>query len=588
MMPRIVVAALVAAGLPCAVSLAQPPLASPVEIRFDRYYEYDEVVGLLRALEAAHPDFVAIETIGRSLEGRDLIVATITNEARGSIGDKPAMWIDANVHGNEIQGTEIVLYTAQLLLAGYGQVPEITRLLDESAFHLMPSVNPDGRAYWFEEPSTSSSSRAGARPVDSDGDGLFDEDPPNDLDGDGAITTMWKRDPDGDFVRDAADPRVFRRARDEERDRWRRLGLEGVDDDLDGLVNEDGKGGDDLNRNWPRDWQPNHIQYGASNYPLSQPECRAVAEYLAARPNVAAVQSYHNSGGMILRGPGADYFESAYPASDVAVYDELGRVGEMLLPYYRYMVIYRDLYTVHGGFVNWTAESLGIFSFTNELWTESKLFQRDGGRLDGEKEKLSRDWLLLSRAFTDFRPYDHPTHGEVLIGGETQFGSRVTPGFLLAEECHRNAAFTLYHAAEMPRLTLSRQRVRELQGPDAGNASGSLFELTVQFENEKRIPTRARIAQDRGIGSPDRVEVAFEGDARVLAGGALQRFDAETFDAVAHEPSRLLVDEGIPSRGERSFRFLVRAPRGASVDVRYVAEKATDVVTRIRLEPSGE
>ena len=70
-------------------------------------------------------------------------------------------------------------------------------------------------------------------------------------------------------------------------DRYELLGTEGIDNDGDGLVNEDPPGGYDMNRNWPADWQPDHIQPGAGDYPLCWPETRAVARFLLDHPNVA-------------------------------------------------------------------------------------------------------------------------------------------------------------------------------------------------------------------------------------------------------------------------------------------------------------
>ena len=115
------------------------------------------------------------------------------------------------------------------------------------------------------------------------------------------------------------------------------------------------------------------MQRGAGPYPLYWPETRAIATFVLAHPNIAAAQSFHNAGGMILRGPGVEAY-GAYPSADVRVYDEIGRDGELMLPFYRYMIIWKDLYSVFGGFVTWTYESLGIVSFTNELWTRRRSF----------------------------------------------------------------------------------------------------------------------------------------------------------------------------------------------------------------------
>ena len=160
---------------------------SKVELAFNRLYNYDEVLALCDKLVAAYPDMLSIEDIGKSTEGRRMIALTLNIPKTGTHDSKPAMYIDANIHGNEVQGTEVVLYTIWYLNKSYGKVPHLTELMDRCSFYFVPMVNPDGRVYWFDRPNTASSSRSGKKPLDNDGDGLFDEDPPNDLDGDGLL-----------------------------------------------------------------------------------------------------------------------------------------------------------------------------------------------------------------------------------------------------------------------------------------------------------------------------------------------------------------------------------------------------------------
>jgi hypothetical protein len=208
-------------------------------------------------------------------------------------------------------------------------------------------------------------------------------------------------------------------------------------------------------------------------FPFSSPETFAIARFILDRPNIAAVQSYHNAGGMILRGPGTQTRENLYGAGDRAVYDEFGRIGAEMLPYYRYMIIYRDLYEVHGGFVNWTAESLGIISFTNELWNDNKYFQRDVASPSDEQTWIWRDKLAFGQTFKEFTEFDHPLHGKVLIGGQNKWARRNTPTFMLEEECHRNFAFTMFHASEMPEARFDRPKSRTSAAASGASPSSS-------------------------------------------------------------------------------------------------------------------
>jgi hypothetical protein len=574
---RLIATSIVAATAAAAHAGGTPPaqIPSKVDIAWNRFYDSDELAALLDRLAAAYPELLTLETIGRSEQGRAMRVAILNNPATGPHEDKPAMWIDGNVHGNEIQAAETVLYSIWYLTKSYGEVEPLTELVDRCAFYFLPSVNPDGRAVWFAEPNTSSSQRSGQRPTDNDHDGLLDEDGPEDLDGDGHIGIMWRFDPAGNRRRNAKDPRIIERVEPGEVGELSFGGSEGIDNDGDGRVNEDGPGGYDMNRNWPSGWQPNYVQYGAGEHPFSYPETAAVGRFILAHPNIAAGQSYHNAGGMILRGPGASTRESLYNRADRAVYDALGEAGEEILPFYDYMILHADLYTVHGGFVNWLAEGLAVVSFTNELWTDDRILQDASGRPDQESRMRWRDRVLFGQTFTDYTEFDHPTLGRVLIGGGTKYASRNPPPFMLEEECHRNFAFTMFHADNMPRLSFDHVDVQPL--------GGDLWQVTVEVRNEKIIPTRLALAASRGIGLPDRLTLAGEGIEVVAAGPLSDRFD-KTIEPVAHRPHRILVERGIPGRGRRTFRFLVTGPAGGDLTLRYEAEKATDIEHAVVLE----
>ena len=540
-----------------------------VEIAWNRLYDVDALYAHLDRLAARWPELLGHEVIGHSVENRELRVYTLNNPATGEADAKPAMWVDGNVHGNEVQGGEGVVYLAWYLLENYGSNARVTELVDGAAFYLLPMVNPDGRASWFRDAHSPHSSRSGVQPLDRDLDGAFDEDPPDDLDGDGNIVQMRKYVPgEGSFRLSADDPRVMERVPQNDRGirgDWILLGQEGIDNDGDGRINEDSVGGYDMNRAWPSLWMPDHVQFGAGPYPLYWPETRSVARFLIEHPNVAGVQSYHNAGGMILRGPGAEVYGS-YPRADLAVYDELGADGEKMLPFYRYMIIWKDLYSVFGGFVTWTYEGLGIISFTNELWTNSRVSPDE--RL--ERGTASRHWfddhLQMESGFVEWTPFEHPLYGSIEIGGFKKDVGRVPPSFLIEEMLHRNAMFCIRHAEAMPRVTIEEPTVTAL--------AGGLWAVDAVFENERAIPTRSALAVEKQIGSPDLF--LLEGDGlEVLAGGIrTDRFRPEALEIQAHDPERIVHEAGIPGRTRLRVRWIVRGSGTASV--RFRSEKAQD------------
>lgn len=541
---------------------AQEHIPSKVEIPFNRYYTYPELEGWLKKLAAAYPEYVELREIGKSLEGRALWVVVVNNPKTGPDTSKPAMWIDGNVHGNEIQSAEVVLYSVWYLTKAQGKNEYLTQLLDRCSFYFMVSQNPDGREHWFNAVQTSSSSRSNRRPVDSDRDGRFDEDPPEDLDGDGSITQMWKEDPNGRYIRDRNDPRIFRRVADHEKGEWTQLGQEGIDTDGDGRINEDGGGGDDMNRNWPVDWQPEYVQGGAGEFPFSNPEPRAIGAFIIGHPNIVAAQSYHNAGGMILRGPGANYSEALFPAADARVYDEMAAKGELMLPYYKAMVTHRDLYTVHGGFIDFVAVGCGAFGFTNEMMNEGMYFQRESANADADRMWLFRDKLEFGRTFTPYKEFDHPQYGKVLIGGMNKWSSRVTPTFMLEQECHRNFGFTMFHADQAPEVTLGRTEVKR---------RGNLWEVTAEIRNERLMPTRMAVARARGIGTNDILGV--EPAKGVQAAGIMDSWVAQRMDPVRYEPARVQLEGGVPGRGGVIARWYVSGREGEKLTLRYNGDK---------------
>lgn len=525
------------------------PVNPKVVLSWNKYYDHAGITDICKKIAAAHPDLCKLESIGKSFQGRDLWCLTISDfKNGGEVNRKPAMYIDGNIHSNEVQGSEFALYTAWYLTESFGDTKYIRELLADKTFYIVPTINPDARDNFFHEPNTNSSPRSGLIPVDNDRDGVADEDGYDDLDKDGNIVMMRRRNPNGRWKQDSKDPRKMVQVGPDEKGEFELLGQEGIDNDGDGLVNEDGYAFEyDPNRDWGWGWQPNYIQNGAYKYPFSLPENRAVMEFVMKHPNIAAAQSYHNSGGMILRGPGGQEDVGTYNDNDVRIYDILGKKGEELLPGYRYLVVYKDLYSAYGGELDWFYGGRGIYTFSNELWTSYLMFNKNNDDGDGPDPSYQFDRYLLFRdAFVEWHEYNHPQYGKIEIGGFKKNFGRMHPGFLMESDAHRNMSFSIFHCFQTPKLSID-----SLTEKDLGDG---LREITAVISNVRIIPTHASQDMKFKIERPDVVSLS---GLKVLAGMIVDNRDLNITTEQKNDPAALQV-ANIPGQATVTVRWIVQ------------------------------
>jgi hypothetical protein len=549
-------------GIALSLMFLSSQTLSPAEVKlsFDHFYNNAELSAALKALQKANPQFMKMVSLGKTYQGRDIWGVILNNPKTGPAEHKSGFYIDGNIHGNEIQGTEVALYAIWYLLKNYGKTELATRLLDERAFYIIPTMNPDSRDYFIDKRKEY---RTGFIPLDDDQDGVADEDSSEDLDGDGFITTMRKKDPNGRYRAHPDDSRILIPVRPGEKGEYSLLGSEGIDNDGDGRINEDELGGYDMNRNYGFNWQPHYVQYGAGPYPFCYPETKATRDFLLAHPNIMGGQNFHNSGGMILRGPGAKNM-GEYPMSDRNIYDYIGKRGEKIIPGYRYLIVYSDLYTVFGGSVDFLYSVLGAYTFSNELdisptfsfpigrEAEDEEVDEEVQRIRNLAERLAmmeyHDLVLLGEHFADWKPYKHPLYGDVEIGGTKIYGSRVPPLFQLADTCHRNAAFCFYHADQMPRLEFDGVKINRLEK--------DLFQIDVSVKNTRVTPTISSQAIQKKLHRADRLKVEGQNIKLVAAGRLFDKYRGMT-SKVKTRDNYIWVESGVPSFGRVEYRFLV-------------------------------
>jgi hypothetical protein len=548
-----------------AFSALGSPAERKVPVEWNRFYDHAGLGAILARLHQAFPELTRLYSLGKSYEGRELWCLEVTARAVGIPKRKPGMYIDGNIHGNEVQGGEVVAYTAWYLCHQYGRLADVTDLLDRCVFYLVPTINPDARNRWLQGSKTYS--RSGLRPYDNDRDGLLDEDDVEDLNGDGCISEMWIPDPHGRWKPHPDYPDLLMvQVPSDEPGQYTMLGMEGIDNDGDGRVNEDPPGGYDMNRNWAYDWQPNYVQSGALEYPFCLPETRAIANFILAHPNIAACQSYHNAGGMILRSPGRE--GGAMQPEDEVRLRFIAQRGERILPFYQSKIIWKDLYTVWGGELDWLYGGRGILSFSNELWVWRNL---DKTKTDyrPEDEAAFLKHVLLNDGVVKRQSWRHPTYGQIEIGGFKKEWGRIPVSFLLEEECHRNTAFTLYHASQMPRLKITQVNIERL--------ATNLHKIWITIENSRLIPTRTGQDVKNHISSPDIVSLRGR-NIKVLSSGRVTDRYFKRVEAVKHRPDRVELEtiDGMSAArvqfvvaGQGRFRVTVDSDKGGLLVSRH-------------------
>jgi len=297
-----------------------------------------------------------------------------------------------------------------------------------------------------------------------------------------------------------------------------------------------------------------------------------VKNFFFKHTNIAGAQSYHNYGGMILRGPGAAEDERFYSYKDVQVYDALGKTGEKMLPGYNYIVIHKDLYTVFGGEIDFFALGRGIYTFSNELMTTFKLFNNKdevSNRQNSEYYEFDK-LLLFGDAYVPWKEFDHPQFGKIEIGGAKKNYTRNHPGFLLLEDAHRNAAFTIYHGYHTPKLEFNDIEVKSL-----GN---NLFEVKASVWNSRIIPTHSGHDVFYKINRPNYISIS---GVEVIAGMRIINNDFNVTEEQKYKPEQIEVPS-IEGMMEVKVKWIVKGnPNKAKIIVD--SEKGGVIETEVKL-----
>ncbi len=486
------------------------------------YLRYDELVRLLRQWEREYPRWISVSVIAHSAEGRDLLLATVSDhesQRLGGVDQRPAIWVDANHHAGEVIGSAVALSTIWSLIQ---RAESGDDLLAETTWYVQPRIAPDGVEVYLTTPH-----RLRSAAIDYPSGGPQPGLHPADIDGDGVIVQMRVLDEDGDWRVSALDRRLMVRRLDEDDPgvSYYRLYPESI------LVGESSppvvapaRWGLDFNRSYPHNWQPDFKQSGAGPYPLYPPETRANVDWIVNHPNIGLVVSYHTFGGFAFRLPSsapASSYRHGDLAGDYAVlcqrFSELTG-GPTIQSYDEATQTAR-----FGSLMDWAYNQHGIYGWVPELWDiwlAAGIDRRDDpeqfhAARDEEEQAALLAWndaALGGAGFVDWHPFEHPDLGQVEIGGWTfKYTHQNPPGSYVPPIAAAHIRWTDYLATTLPRLAVTAVDV-EVIGDD-------LWRVSAEVTNRSFLPTNvSQQAIDVRRADPVKIELRLERGEALDAG----------------------------------------------------------------------
>ena len=559
------------------------------DVRFDKYYGYEDLTHILHAYAQEFPTLVGIESIGKSYENRDIWLLTVTNFATGSHSQKPAFWVDGNIHATEVAASSVCLYLLQTLVTSYGTHPDITRCLDTRTFYICPRVNPDGAELALAKSPKFIRSSTRPYPYDQEGDdGLVVED----IDSDRRILMMRIPDANGSWKICPTEPRLLvPREPTETGGQYYRVLPEGRIENYDGVQIhlQRTQQGLDLNRNFPNMWRQEHEQAGSGPYPTSEPEVRSLVQFTSTHPNITGATTFHTFSGVLLR-PYSYESDEELPVKDLRTYQCIGKKGTELTQYPAISGFHEFRYhpkqVMGGTFHDWIYEHLGVFGWTVEVWspqrqagiTEYKYIEWLSEHPLEDDLKLLRwsDEKLGGKGYIEWYSFDHPQLGSVELGGwDTMYAWSNPPPEFLEKEIARFPDWLVWHLLISPYLEIYEASVHSL--------GDGIYRVRLVVHNTGWLPTYiTEKALEKKLVRGCICEIELPVGATLETGKL--REELGQLEGRAYKPSAPVRRHADSTQDRAKVEWVVRAIQGGVVKLSARHDRAGVVHTEVTLQ----
>ena len=447
-----------------------------------QYSDYRTMSQKVISLGKEYPSICSVKTLVKTDGGKDIQSITI---GTGDKDSKPAIAVLGGVEGSYVLGPELAFGFASSLLHAAGN-PGTKELLDKVTFYILPNVSPDATEQFFA--GLRYERNINEKSTDNDRDFLTGEDPYEDLNHDGLITQIRVKDPEGSWVISKQDNRVMVPAdlsKGETGDY--KVFSEGIDNDHDGKFNEDGEGGVDFNRNFTYAYE----QYGlnAGLYPVSEPEVKAVADFLYDRFNVYAVFAFGPQDNLGHPFKASDNSRSGRRITSILKSDEV--INRLVSEKYHEITGAKGAPPAimgQGDFMDWAYYHYGRYSFSTPGWWFPA----------GKGETLEAAFLKyagshnMNDVFVPWTVTDHPDFPEekVEVGGIKPFAMINPPADTVPVLVEKTFRFIKAVAAMHPELEFLNTKIE-----DAGE---NIFRISLDVHNKGIFATCAEVG-DRNI-----------------------------------------------------------------------------------------
>ncbi len=564
-----------------------------------KYHSYDEMTREINATVSSHKDIAKVESIGKTLEKRDIWAITVGGK---DADNTHAILVVGGVEADRLIGSELTLRFLNFLLDGYGKVDSITQLVDSTTFYIIPRVNPDASEAFFQKPLYARTFNA--RPTNDDKDGKIDEDGYEDLNNDGLITMMRVKDNRGELIPHPDDPRIMKKVDPSKGEiGMYKLYTEGIDNDKDEQWNEDEPGGVDFNRNFPHNYQ--FFSRGAGIHQISETETRSVTDFCFSHPNITVVFTFSSNDNLMNpwkkeQKPGGQQqteqrqqrrriMEDDEQASRfiTSVMDEDEQFFSYISKQYQEMTKFKGAPQStkgEGSFNEWAYYHFGRWSFAANPWwvaeVESKKDEATNDTLktkmpDGKKEKSGEEkpdayteqlkvlrWLDANNIKDGFVLWTKVNHkdfpnNEVEIGGFKPYVITNPPTDSIDVIAKQNNSFLAWLVTKLPKIEIRNIKVESIDN--------KVFRVTVDVINIGYLPTNSAIGNK--VRWPRNVKVTL---------------DLSKNQSLASGKSKIILEPINGSSGRQEISWLIVSKTGSPVTITaesHMAGKATQTVT---------